>query len=96
MFSSKFIINASVIHNKLDHLISRVNYFSGTGMINISSNAGEMSANGVELGIKSSPVDKFNINLNLSYQDSKDDRKGWEDIKLAYSPKIIGICKRRL
>lgn len=86
-FSNIATVNFSIFQNYADNLITRINSLS-LGMINNSS--GNMWTTGGELSLLLKPTEKITINLSAMYQTSTDKTKGYEDIELNYSPKILG------
>lgn len=91
--SSKVMINCSVFHNVLDNLIVRTILTEGDDLTSYFSNGGKLLTNGVELSIQAKPFDKFFTELSLTYQDTEDQRDGFEDIDVAYSPHLLGYLK---
>lgn len=92
--SSSLNINASVFHNTLYNLITRVVRFDDTGnYVSFSDNAGKLVTNGVELTINTEPIEYFRIELSGTYQDTKDKTPDFENIAVAYSPKFLGYVK---
>lgn len=94
-FSPNFLLNISIFRNELKNLISRTNVLDpAAGEANlISTNAGKMSTNGIELGIQTAIGKNLKLDLNATYQSSKNKREGFENIDLGYSPKILGYAK---
>lgn len=92
--SPKFTSRISLYRNELENLITRVveldeqgNYKSWSG------NAGEMVTNGVEVSVSSKLANGLQLELSGTYQQSEDERPGYEDIDLAYSPNFLGYFK---
>jgi outer membrane cobalamin receptor len=92
--SEKFILNAGLYYNSLNRLISRTseidslhNYKTWFG------NAGKMVTIGGEITIQAKPVNNLHLEISATYQNTKDLRKGFENIQVAYSPKILGYMK---
>ena len=90
--SNVAFINMSLFHNQLNNLISNVNIYNpNTGeWILTSNNSGKMNTTGFELGVDY--ITDFGLRFNLSavYTDSKNEKEGYEDISLCYSPKWLG------
>ena len=91
--SSKLTVNLSVFRNMLDKLIYRSFFSVGDTAYFYYANVGEMVTNGMELTVMSSPTRSLYIELSGTYQDTKDQRPGFEDIESAYSPKFLGYLK---
>lgn len=91
--SPKVLANFSVFRNKLDNLISRINILNDEGSIIVSTNAGKMTTTGVEANLQILPVSNLKIDMSVSYQNSKNQRKGFEQIDLEYAPKLLAYGK---
>lgn len=93
--SKHLLVNVSIFRNELNNLISRTNVIDpGTGDWAIqSTNAGEMSTNGLELGLLATLGKKLEFDISATYQSSKNKRPNFEDIKLGYFPKLLGYVK---
>jgi len=92
--SENLYLNADIFYNTLDKLISRSseldslhNYKTWFG------NTGKMTTTGVEFTVQLNPVKDLRMEFSGTYQKTKDLRKGFEDIQVAYSPKILGYLK---
>ncbi|MCP4550173.1 MAG: TonB-dependent receptor [bacterium] len=86
-------VSISLFRNELDNLIGKVyTYTDLDDLISYQANGGELVTNGAEMIIDISPHDDFDIELNGSYQDTRDKREGYEDIAAAYSPKFLGYA----
>jgi len=90
-----FALQASIFHNELDNLTSRVfEYDSATSTyISYYANAGKMETNGVELILQMKPFADFQAQLGATWQDTQDKRDGFEDITVEYSPNFLGYLK---
>jgi len=88
---SKFNLNFSLFFNQLNNLISTTNLLNQETREweFYSANSGKMSTIGTELGVGYSPIDKLRINLSGVYQRSQDERTGYENIEMGYSPKLL-------
>jgi outer membrane receptor protein involved in Fe transport len=95
VFSSKLLISLSLFRNELNNLISRTNVLDPVeGSVTLmSTNAGKMSTNGIEIGINMTLGNNLNLDLSAAYQSSKNKREGFEHIDLGYSPKFLGYLK---
>ena len=91
--SPNFIVDISLFHNNLDNLISRQNILVEDASLIISTNAGKVSTTGVEAGIYFKPISELQFDLSMTYQSSKNERTGFEDYDLAYSPNLLAYCK---
>ncbi len=88
--SSIINVNASLFHNKLENLITRVWETELDGdIVSHQENAGIYITNGIELSMLYSPISKLRIKLSATYQNSPDKRSGFEDVKVAYSPNLL-------
>ena len=87
--SPKVLTNFSVFRNKLNNLISRTNILTDEESIIASTNAGKMSTMGIEANLQLLPFSNLKIDLSVSYQNSKNERKGFEEIELEYAPKFL-------
>lgn len=91
--SPKVLANFSIFRNRLNNLISRTNILTDEESIIVSTNAGKMSTTGIEANLQLLPVSNFKIDLSVSYQNSKNERKGFEQIDLEYAPKLLAYGK---
>jgi hypothetical protein len=88
--ASKVSITTSIFYNQLNDLISRINIVDENDNIYIiSRNEGKNTTVGAELGIKFKPCEHFLLDARGIYQKSTDQRKGYENIDLAYSPTFL-------
>ena len=93
-FSSRLTLNASIFRNVLDKLITRVVQFDDQGnYLSWSENAGKMVTHGLELSLNAEPLDNLRLELSGTLQKTKDKRAEFEDIEVAYSPKVLGYVK---
>ncbi|HLP47526.1 MAG TPA: TonB-dependent receptor [Candidatus Kapabacteria bacterium] len=93
-FSAAFTINASIFHNTLENLITRIVELTPDGNYkSYSDNAGKMVTRGIELTLKAEPIDYLRMELSVTYQKTKDKREGYKDIAVAYSPNLLGYVK---
>ncbi len=91
--SSRVTVSFSVFHNMLDKLLYRTLFASGGETDVYHTNVGEMTTTGAELIIKAEPISKLRLELSATYQETKDNRDGFEDIDVAYSPNFLGYAK---
>jgi outer membrane receptor protein involved in Fe transport len=91
--SSKYSVSLSIFRNMLDKLIYRSVFLVGGVYSTYNTNVGEIETNGLELTIKANPSEAFQFELSGTYQDTKDQRPGLENIDVGYSPKILGYLK---
>ncbi|MCX6580724.1 MAG: TonB-dependent receptor [Candidatus Aminicenantes bacterium] len=92
--SETFTVNASIFHNTLENLITRIVELTPEGKYNsYSGNAGKMVTQGFELTLNAEPIDYLRMELSLTYQKTKDKREGFKDVPVAYSPKLLGYVK---
>ncbi len=87
-------INCSLFRNTLDNLITRVVLFDDNNNYQSwSANAGKMITNGVELTAQTCPFEDLWFEISATYQETTDEREGYGDIDVAYSPNILGYLK---
>ncbi len=90
-FSKKLSVNFSLFQNSMDNLIGRDVKLIGGMYVSQSGNFGEMQTNGIEVALRTKPIEKIDIDLAVTYQDTKDQNN--EDIAVAFSPKILAFAK---
>ncbi|KPA09964.1 TonB-dependent receptor plug protein [Candidatus Magnetomorum sp. HK-1] len=89
-----FTINTSIFHNILENLIVRTFEINpDQSLSSFSVNAGKMTTNGIELTVQTQPVDKLLMEISATYQDTSDERDGFNNIDVEYSPHILGYFK---
>lgn len=91
--SPKLTAHFSVFHNILDNLIVRNNTLVGSQLIQYSSNGGTLVTNGMELSIQTKPWENFHADFSLTYQKTDNERAGFENIEVPYSPNLLGYIK---
>ncbi len=91
--SSKFTVSLSLFRNMLDKLIFRSISLVNGVYRTFNDNVGEMTTNGAELTIRAALSSSFQLELSGTYQDTKDERDGLEDIDVGYAPKFLGYIK---
>jgi outer membrane receptor protein involved in Fe transport len=95
-WSPNFTASVSVFHNILDKLIFRSLILVGGDLIGPYANVGKMQTTGVELTLNAKLFERFFLELSGTFQDTKDKRPGFEEIKPGYSPKLLGYLKASL
>ncbi len=91
--SPKFLVNASVFYNKFNNLIVRTERFDPQGnLIFYNTNEGRLTTTGAELTLQYRS-ENFWLEASGVYQKTKDDRPGFEDLDVEYSPKLLGYFK---
>lgn len=89
-FSNIFNCDFSIFFNKLDNLISTKNFYNETTdeweIYSIAS--GKMETIGAELIIHAQLLDNMKVFAGATYQNTQDLRPGYENIEVAYSPKL--------
>ncbi len=94
LISSKISVETSIFRSGLKDLIVRALVpTSDTTNTVTNRNVGEIENYGLEVTLKSSPFDNFNMQLSGTYQVSKDEREEFKDIDVDHSPKFIGYAK---
>jgi len=90
--SPQYMLNINLFHNRLKNLLERlmkVDQFSK--YTSFLGNGGKWSTNGVEIGLQARPNDQITLDLNLTYQQTKDSLR--PNIEPAYSPNVLGQFK---
>jgi outer membrane receptor for ferrienterochelin and colicin len=94
--SGKFSSSISVFFNELDKLIIvDIDDISGA-FIGNNRNAGVIETTGVEWTLKAVPTEKFDMELSLTTQDSKDKSEDYSDFDVPYSPELLGYLKAHI
>ncbi len=93
IISSSFSGSFSFFHTFLDKLISRTNILTSEGSILLSTNAGKVNTYGIESGIKVQLPEFLKLDIDITYQKTRNERKGFENICPGYSPKLLGYGK---
>lgn len=93
--SPEFTLNISVFRNSLKNLITRVVVFEEDDIYyqTWSDNGGRMVTTGVELTLNAEPFNDFRMELNGTFQGTDNKRTRFENINVAYSPKLLGYLK---
>lgn len=89
--STNYLVNVSVFYNLADQLITRKNSMSACR----TSNLGEMTTLGYELGVTAKPWKSVQIEADATYYNSKDKREGCENVEPGYAPKALGYLKTK-
>lgn len=93
-FSRRVRGGVSVFQNNLENLITReVRFVSDDAFYTFATNAGETRTNGLEVSLRLDPIKDLAVELSTTYQDTEDQRDGFEDIDVAYSPQMLGYFK---
>jgi len=88
--SETFSTSASFFYNKLENLSTRVTFLiDATTRGSRVDNIGSYDTYGVELGATWLPIESLRIDVNLTQQDSEDQRPGLGQLEPAYSPKTL-------
>ena len=90
--SPKFLVNASVFYNKFNNLVVRTERFVQGQFVFYNTNEGRLTTTGAELTLQFKS-DKFWLEASGVYQKTKDDRPGFEDLDVGYSPQLLGYFK---
>jgi outer membrane receptor protein involved in Fe transport len=91
--SNTYYVNLSLFHNILDKLIFRTNFFEQGEYTTRQANVGKMVTNGIEFKLSVIPSRKVNMEFGGIYQQTKDNRSGFENIEPGYSPRFLGYIK---
>lgn len=91
--SQKVTFNFSLFHNILDNLIVRTSQLVGGNLVQFSSNGGKLVTSGTEVSIQARPIDKLFADISFTYQNTENERTGFEHIDVAYSPHFLGYAK---
>lgn len=86
-------LNFSLFHNILDNLIIRTVQQTATTTVEYNANSGKLVTNGAELSVRVKPFDNLFADVSLTYQDTTDERPGYENREVAYSPHFLGYAK---
>ena len=91
-FPAFLSMNLSAYYNRLEDLISTKNLFNQlTNEWEIYSiSGGEMETSGIEFGLEIYPLKNLIMNISVTFQNSKDLRKGYENIEPGYAPNLLG------
>ncbi|KPA10973.1 TonB-dependent receptor plug protein [Candidatus Magnetomorum sp. HK-1] len=90
----RLTINTSVFYNILDNLVVRkYELLPDQTVSTFSLNAGKMITKGFELSVQVNPIDKLLIEISTTYQNTTDERDGFENIDVEYSPHLLGYFK---
>ncbi|KPA15199.1 secreted protein containing TonB-dependent receptor, plug domain protein, partial [Candidatus Magnetomorum sp. HK-1] len=90
----RFTINTSIFHNILENLIVRsFEIMPDQSLSSFSVNAGKMITNGLELTLQTQPLDDLFVEISATYQDTTDERDGFKNIDVGYSPHFLGYFK---
>ncbi|MFC2145905.1 TonB-dependent receptor [Acidobacteriota bacterium] len=95
-FSENFNVNASVFYNKFDGLIINQPVFDPVTQVwttGFNTNSGELRTIGGELTMMAKTPGGFMMELSGTLQQTDDLREGYEDIDVAYSPKLLAYLK---
>lgn len=88
-----FLPSFSIFWNYLDDLIFASAIEKDGNLYNYTGNTGKINTTGVEVGLKIRPIEEFEIDASLMYQDSENKSERAEGMKVAYSPEYIGYIK---
>ncbi len=92
VLSSKLNASFSLFRNEMDNLIlRRININPDNTITLLWGNFGKMSTNGAEFQIQAKPLDRLQLDIAVTYQDTEDENN--RDIDVAFSPKILGYVK---
>jgi outer membrane receptor protein involved in Fe transport len=88
--SPKLTMNLSLFYNELKNLIIRsIGIDSSGAFYTFYSNQGHLRTTGVEFTLKAMPFENFLLDLSGTYQKTKDQREGFGDIDVSYSPNLL-------
>ncbi len=88
--SEAFSISASFFHNELENLSTRVTFLiDATSRGSRVENIGSFDTDGVEFGASWLLAETLRVDVNLTHQNSEDQRPGFEQLQPAYSPKTL-------
>ncbi|MBV1911978.1 MAG: TonB-dependent receptor [Kangiellaceae bacterium] len=83
-------VNLSAFHNEMNDLIVRTDERLPDGSFtNFSANSGKQVTNGVELAAETILNEDLSVNFSVTYQQSRDQRTGFEKLDVAYSPDLM-------
>ena len=89
-FSNYLNLNFSVFRNDLDNLLTQFLQFDDEGNWEPKvTNSGEMETYGVELSIKSAPLEKLILELSGTYQETEHKSEHLKGKAVGYSPNLL-------
>ncbi|MBN1117736.1 MAG: TonB-dependent receptor plug domain-containing protein [Bacteroidales bacterium] len=90
LLSKKVMVNFSGFLNELDNLIETKGFsVADTNYAIISQNSGKLKTTGIEGALKLRPGKNLEFNVSASYQLTKNQNEGYEDIEVGYTPRIL-------
>jgi outer membrane receptor for ferrienterochelin and colicin len=91
LWAKKLVINSSAFYSYLSNLINSTNVYNAeTSEWEIySTNSGELYTKGLEISAKYYPLQQLTISASTTYQQTKSDKPGYENIDVAYSPNFL-------
>ncbi len=91
-FSYKNILltNFSIFYNNLHNIFTVIYSTNDQGnVVNYATNLGKMSTTGCEAVLKLRPLFNWDVELSASYQNTKEETPGFEDMTVPYSPDLL-------
>lgn len=90
--SPRYMLSVNLFHNQLKNLLERVMIITPSGQyVSYLSNGGEWKTYGTELSLHAQPVDKMQLELSVTYQETHN--KQDVELEAAYSPHVLGQLK---
>ena len=93
--SDRISVNLSLFYNSLDNLIVNASDWNEdeTEFIPCNKNSGELRTVGCEVTLTLKPAAHFQMELSGTIQKTEDQRSGFNQIEVAYSPRKLGYFK---
>lgn len=93
-FGDALFSTISLFRNDLNRIIESSGFLDADSTYSvITQNTGKIKTYGAEVSLLYKMFDKFELQLCATYQHSKNMKKGWEDIEIAYSPELLAYSK---
>ncbi len=93
-FGNWLYTSVSVFKNNLMNLIESSGAPDANGNYTvITQNSGKISTNGMEVTLQTKFINRIDIQLSATYQESEIKKEGWETIDLGYSPNFLAYFK---
>lgn len=90
LFSSKdLFFQVGAFHNTINDLILRSSELINGEFVTTVGNIGKLTTFGLELNASANLSEKLKFNGDVSWHHAQDDTFGYDDIPVAYSPKVI-------
>ena len=90
--SEDWEFTGSIYYSQLDKIISRASRTdSGTGdTVLLTDNSGEITSQGIELGLKGNLSDRWQLEVNMAFTDVQNENNELDDVEPGFSPQHQG------